>query len=90
MLDESCVLELTGSQIVAALENGFCMYPKLEGRFPQLSGVKVTFDASLPPGGRVRSVTGPNGEPLELERTYKVLTKEYLSHGACVLFSVFV
>ena len=31
MLDELCVLELTGSQLLEALENGVSMYPKLEG-----------------------------------------------------------
>lgn len=31
MLDELCVLQLTGSQVLEALENGVSMYPKLEG-----------------------------------------------------------
>ena len=30
MLDELCVLGLTGSQLHAALENGVSQYPKLE------------------------------------------------------------
>jgi len=36
MVDETCVLEMSGEQIMKALENGVSMYPKLEGRFPQV------------------------------------------------------
>ena len=38
MLDELCVLGLTGTQLHNALENGVSQYPKLEGRFPCVSG----------------------------------------------------
>ncbi len=33
MLDELCLLEMTGAQILRALENGVSQYPRLEGRF---------------------------------------------------------
>jgi 5'-nucleotidase len=36
MLDETVVLQATGGQLLEALENGVSMYPKLEGRFPQV------------------------------------------------------
>ena len=38
MLDELCVLGLSGNQLHEALENGVSQYPKLEGRFPCVSG----------------------------------------------------
>lgn len=41
------------TQVVAALENGVSQWPKLEGRFPQTSGVKFKFDPSKPAGERV-------------------------------------
>jgi hypothetical protein len=31
--------ELSGGQLLEALENGVCMYPKLEGRFPCVAGL---------------------------------------------------
>ena len=43
----------SGTDLVQALENGVSQYPKLEGRFPQISGVSFTFDPSKPAGQRV-------------------------------------
>ena len=37
-MDPTLVLECTGEQILAGLENGVSMYPRMEGRFPQVSG----------------------------------------------------
>ena len=37
MIDPLVLLEVSGEQIVKCLENGVSMYPKLEGRFPQVS-----------------------------------------------------
>ena len=48
MLDELCVLGLTGAQLLASLENGVSQYPKLEGRWPCVSGVSFTFDPKKP------------------------------------------
>ncbi|EKX34505.1 hypothetical protein GUITHDRAFT_61689, partial [Guillardia theta CCMP2712] len=53
MLDELCVIQLTGAQLLEALENGVCMYPKLEGRFPCVSGVRFEFDPDMPAGRRI-------------------------------------
>ncbi|KXZ56803.1 hypothetical protein GPECTOR_1g723 [Gonium pectorale] len=87
MIDNTVVLECTGAQVVAALENGVSQWPKLEGRFPQVSGLKFKFDPSKPPGSRI--VPGSvyvwefesDPEPLDLERKYKVAVKEYLAQG---------
>lgn len=81
MLDETCVLEMKGAQVTEALENACSQYPKLEGRFAQVSGLRYTFDAAQPPGARVVSVEIPKGTPLDAEKLYKVNTKEYLSKG---------
>lgn len=42
-----------GSQILDCLENGVCQWPKLEGRFPQVSGIRFAFDGQKPPGKRI-------------------------------------
>ncbi|GFR40976.1 hypothetical protein Agub_g1641 [Astrephomene gubernaculifera] len=87
MIDNTVLLECTGAQVVTALENSVSQWPKLEGRFPQVSGMKFKFDPSKPPGSRI--VPGSvylwefecEPEPLDMERTYKVAVKEYLAQG---------
>lgn len=67
--DTVIVKELTGQDIWDALENGFSMYPKQEGRFPHVAGMQVVWDSSREPGHRVVSVhvlDQPfDGEPIE-------------------------
>ncbi|KAG0415675.1 hypothetical protein HPB47_007158 [Ixodes persulcatus] len=53
MIDSLIVLSATGDQVLQALENGVSQYPKLEGRFPQVSGVTFAFDPKKPPGQRI-------------------------------------
>lgn len=48
--------ELKGQDIWDALENGLSMYPKQEGRFPQVAGMMVKWDSTKPPGNRLVSV----------------------------------
>ena len=38
---------------MAALENGVSQWPKLEGRFPQVSGLTFAFDPDQPNGQRI-------------------------------------
>lgn len=76
------VLEAKGSHIVEALENGVSRTaPGAEpGRFPQVSGVSYAFDASLPAGKRIKSVTVA-GRPLDPNRTYTLVTTRYVAAG---------
>ncbi|OWA34141.1 bifunctional metallophosphatase/5'-nucleotidase [Saccharibacillus sp. O16] len=50
-------LKMTGAEIKAALENGVSGVETGEGRFPQVSGMKFTYD-STKPGEKIDSVTG--------------------------------
>ena len=76
------VLQVTGQTIWKALENGVSQYPKLEGRFPQVSGIRFAFEPSKPPGQRVNSqFIKINGEYLDLEAEYALATKVFLSKG---------
>lgn len=50
-------LKMTGTEIKAALENGVSGVETGEGRFPQVSGMKFTYD-SKQPGEKIDSVTG--------------------------------
>lgn len=82
MLDPLAVIELTGRQLLMALENGVSQYPKHEGRFPQVSGIKFSFDPSQPEGGRVLAHTVcVGGIPIDPDRLYRLCTKGYLVTG---------
>ena len=73
---------VTGDRLLAILENGVSAYPRMEGRFPCVAGVRFTFDPARPVGARIltESVT-IRGVPLMRERVYRVATKEYLATG---------
>ena len=78
MVDSLVILELTGEQLITALENGVSQYPKHEGRFPQISGMSFTFDSSQTSGNRViQNSACVAGNPLVLNSTYKLCTKGY-------------
>lgn len=73
-------LELTGEQIWQALENGLRYYPKLSGRFPQVSGMSYAFDPSKPAGERIIEVK-IGGKVIDLAKTYKVATNCFMAGG---------
>jgi len=82
MVDELCVIQMTGTQLLSALENGVSQYPRLEGRFPQLSGVSFKFDPDKDAGRRVvEGSVKVGGEAMELDRKYSVCIKAYLYLG---------
>lgn len=73
-------LEVTGKDIVAALENGLSQVEVAAGRFPQVSGLVVKADLTKPAGSRVFSVT-VNGAPLEDGKTYTLATNDFMAAG---------
>uniref|UniRef100_A0A7S4PX53 Adenylate kinase n=1 Tax=Alexandrium monilatum TaxID=311494 RepID=A0A7S4PX53_9DINO len=82
MLDELCVLELSGAQVLSILQNSVSQYPRLEGRFLQVSGVSFTFDAARPAGERLdEDGVCIGGAPLEVSQRYRVCTLNYLRQG---------
>ena len=80
-------LLLSGSQVLAALENGVAGYPLTAGRFLQVSGLSFTFDPSLPRGQRVKEVRvgtsaqDPVGSPLDLGAVYRVAVTDFMALG---------
>lgn len=72
MVDSLVVLEIRGHQLLTALENGVSLYPKLEGRFPQVSGLSFTFNANSPSLQRIKNVS-INGETLDKDKVNKQL-----------------
>ncbi|XP_052816876.1 mannosylglucosyl-3-phosphoglycerate phosphatase-like [Mya arenaria] len=82
MVDPLVVIEITGADVIAALENGVSSIPKLEGRFPQLSGLTFVFDPSKPPGQRVEpELVKVQDEYVQLDQKYRLCTKEYIATG---------
>ena len=75
------VKELTGKQVWDMFENGFSKYPAIDGRFPQFSGVNVTFDSKKISGKRVEKIVLKNGELLDLNKIYKVASDNYIAVG---------
>jgi len=74
------VTELPGSQVLAALENGVSQVEKGAGRFAQVSGMAYVYDPSAPAGSRITSVT-IGGADLDLNKTYKLATNDYILGG---------
>jgi 5''-nucleotidase/2'',3''-cyclic phosphodiesterase and related esterases len=76
--------QLKGSDIIAALENGLSQIEEGGGRFPQVSGLKFTFDKSKPAGSRVVSVEVKEGDgfaPIDPAKVYNVATNNFMRAG---------
>jgi 5''-nucleotidase/2'',3''-cyclic phosphodiesterase and related esterases len=73
-------LELTGSQIWDALENGVSQVEQNSGRFPQVSGMSFTYNPKAKAGSRINSVKVGNS-PLSKGRTYTIATNDFLAKG---------
>jgi 5'-nucleotidase / UDP-sugar diphosphatase len=74
------LVEANGQQIWDALENGFSKLEDGGGRFPQVSGLKVSADKSKPAGSRVVSVD-IGGKPLDKAAAYKLATNDFMLGG---------
>ncbi|MBV9960158.1 MAG: bifunctional metallophosphatase/5'-nucleotidase [Acidobacteria bacterium] len=73
-------LEVTGETLRKALENGVSLSAEASepGRFPQVSGLRFSFDARRPAGSRVTSVT-IGGKPLEEKKIYTLATSSFIA-----------
>lgn len=75
------LLEMTGADVIEAMENAYSKVEDKAGRFAHVSsGLKVVYDASKAAGSRVVSMT-LNGKPLVSGKSYKVATNDYIANG---------
>jgi 2',3'-cyclic-nucleotide 2'-phosphodiesterase (5'-nucleotidase family) len=74
------LIELSGADLLAALENGVSQVEDAAGRFPQVSGMSFTYDPAAPPGSRIVEAE-IGGRPVDASRVYKVATNEYVYGG---------
>ncbi|UUP16869.1 5'-nucleotidase C-terminal domain-containing protein [Nitratireductor thuwali] len=77
--------QIKGEDVVASLESGVSQIEEGAGRFPQVSGLRFSFDPSVAPGeGRVSDVeVSENGEwqPIDPDKTYSVATNNFMRNG---------
>ena len=74
------LIELTGADLLAALENGVSRVEDTSGRFPQVSGMSYAFDPKLAAGARISDVK-VGGANLDLARVYTVATNDFIHAG---------
>ncbi|WP_434756668.1 5'-nucleotidase C-terminal domain-containing protein [Paenibacillus amylolyticus] len=73
-------LEVKGSDVLTALENGVGSYPEPSGGFPQVSGITFKIDATAPKGSRVHSVM-VGDKALDPAATYTLATNDFTAVG---------
>ncbi len=74
------LIELSGADLLAALENGVSEVENKAGRFPQVSGLRFVYDPAAPKGSRITEIA-VGGKPLEPARLYTVATNDYMQGG---------
>ena len=81
---------VTGANLWKALENGVGGNYPGDGRFPQVSGLKYSFDSSKPIGSRIVSVTKLDGtEVAKDSKEYTLTTLDFLIYGGDGYLNVF-
>ncbi|MER9163080.1 5'-nucleotidase C-terminal domain-containing protein [Mesorhizobium sp. M0715] len=77
--------QISGKDLVAGLEGGLSQVEDGAGRFPQVAGLKYSFDKSVAPNaGRVKSVEVMEGgawTPIKPDKDYLVATNNYVRQG---------
>lgn len=81
---------VTGANLWKALENGVGGNYPADGRFPQVSGLKFSFDSSKPIGSRIISVTKLDGTEIAKDsKEYTLTTLDYIIYGGDGYVDVF-
>lgn len=81
---------VTGANLWKALENGVGGNYPGDGRFPQISGFKFSFDASKPVGSRIVEVTKLDGTAIAKDgKEYTLTTLDFIIYGGDGYVNVF-
>lgn len=78
------IMEITGTELKAALEHSVKDYPNEFGGFLHVAGMKFSFDPSAPAGSRVKEIqVEKNGKYKKFKEkdTYKVATNTFTAKG---------
>jgi 5'-nucleotidase len=81
---------VTGANLWIALENGVGGNYPADGRFPNISGFKFSFDASKAIGSRIVEVTKLDGTPIAKDgKEYTLATPDFIIYGGDGYLNVF-
>jgi 5'-nucleotidase len=81
---------VTGENLWKALENGVGGNYPGDGRFPQISGFKFSFDSTKPVGSRIVEVTKLDGTAIPKDATqYTITTLDFVIYGGDGYVNVF-
>jgi 5'-nucleotidase len=78
------VMTITGAQVREALENGVSQVESGAGRFPQVGGMRYSYDPKAAVGSRVLSVDVKNGsgyKPIDPAASYKIVVNNFIAAG---------
>lgn len=78
--NKTVVLEVTGKDVLAALEHGVSAVEDGAGRFPHVSGLTFKFNPAKPAGARVTDVKIAGGA-LDAAKTYRLATNDFMGRG---------
>ena len=83
MADQVVIVKVTGKSLREILENAISLWPKFDGRWPILSGIRFEFDPSKPAGQRLVEGTlqKENGDEIEMETYYTMASKYFMTTG---------
>ena len=78
-------VQVSGADVIEALENGVSDVENGAGRFAQVAGLKYSYSLSKPVGDRVSDVMvkgeGDEWVPIDEEATYTIVTNNYVRGG---------
>lgn len=78
-------VQVSGADVIEALENGVSDVENGAGRFAQVAGLKYSFSLAKPAGERVSDVMvlvgGDAWAPIDEDATYTVVTNNYVRGG---------
>ena len=78
-------VDVSGADVIEALENGVSDVENGAGRFSQVAGLKYSFDLKQPAGSRISEVLvkgdGDTWVPIDEAATYTVVTNNYVRGG---------
>jgi len=81
------LLEVTGEQLITALENGLSKISFFKGRFPQVSGMKIVYNSQNEVGKRIVSLH-INNKLVDPLQKYKIATTDYIANGGDGYYSL--
>ncbi len=77
--------ELSGADLIASLESGVSQVEDGKGRFPQVSGLRYTFDLNVTPNeGRISNVEVKDEDawaPIDPEKFYYIAANNFIRSG---------